>query len=59
MANGEIILLYTDIGKLRHCRKFLASQICVLTLFGKIKFSGKFPNLKYSLVEMAYVVSTH
>ena len=47
-CNGEITLLFTDIGKSCFTRKFLASQICLLKLFGKIKFSRKFPNLQYS-----------
>ena len=28
-------------------REFFTSQICLLALFAKIKFSKKFPNLKY------------
>ena len=28
--------------------KFLTSQICLLTLLAKIKFSRKFPNLQYT-----------
>ena len=46
---GEITLSFTDIGKSCPCRKFSASQICVLTLFAKIKVSRKFPNLQYVL----------
>ena len=45
--NGEITLSFTDIGKFCHCHKFLKSQICLLTLFAKIKFSQIFPNLQY------------
>ena len=45
--NGEITLSFTDIGKSCPSRKFLASQICLLTLFAKIKFSRKFPDLQY------------
>ena len=41
---GEIILSFTDTSKSSPCREFLTSQICVLTLFAKIKFSRKFPN---------------
>ena len=39
---GEITLSLTDINKSRPCREFWTSQICVLTLFAKIKFSQKF-----------------
>ena len=44
--NGEIIMLFTYIGKSCHSRDFFTSQICLLTLFAKIKFSRKFPNLQ-------------
>ena len=44
---GEITLSFTDLSKSRPCREFLTSQICVLTLFAKIKFSQKFQNLQY------------
>ena len=37
--NGEITLSFTDVGKLCPSRGFLVSQICLLTLFAKIKFS--------------------
>ena len=45
--NGRITLSFTDIWKLCLSREFLASQICLLTLFAKIKLSRKFPNLQY------------
>ena len=45
--NGAITLSITDIGKSCPSREFLVSQICLLTLFAKIKFSRKFPNLQY------------
>ena len=45
--NGEITLSFTDIGKSCLSREFLTSQICLLTLFTKTKFSGKFVNLQY------------
>ena len=45
--NGEITLSFTDIGKSCPSRKFFMSQIGLLTLFAKIKFSQKFPNLQY------------
>ena len=47
---GEITLSFSDIGKSRPCREFSMSQICVLTLFAKIKFSRKFPNLQLLLL---------
>ena len=39
---GEISIPFTDIGKSRPCREFLMSQICVLTLFAKIKSGENF-----------------
>ena len=44
LQNGEITLLFTDIGKSYPSRKFLAWQIRLLTLFAKIKF----PDLQYA-----------
>ena len=44
--NGEIILSFTDMGNPCRSRELLTSQICLLTLFAKIKFSQKFPNLQ-------------
>ena len=45
--NREITLLISDIGKLCLSREFLTSQVCLLTLFAKIKFSRKFQDLRY------------
>ena len=45
--NGEINILFTDIYKSCPSCKFSTSQICILALFVKIKFSGKFPDLQY------------
>ena len=39
--NGEINMSFTDIGKSCPSCKFLMSQICLLTLLVKIKFSQK------------------
>ena len=39
-------LSFNDIGK--SCREYLTSQIYLFTLFAKIKFSRKFPNLQYA-----------
>ena len=41
-----ITLYFTDKGKSYPIRKFLISQICLLSLFAKIKFSQIFPNLQ-------------
>ena len=41
--NEEITLVFTDIGKSCPKREQLTLQICILTLFEKIKFSRKFP----------------
>ena len=46
--NGEITLSITDICKSCASRGFLASQMCLLTLFVKLKFSQKFPDLQYT-----------
>ena len=35
--NGEITLLFTDVGKSCPSREFLMWQICLLTLFAKTK----------------------
>ena len=45
LLNGEITLLFTDIASLCHSREFLMPQICLLTLFAKIKFLRKFADL--------------
>ena len=45
--NAEITLLFTDICKSLLSREFLTSQICLLTLFAKILFSRKIPDLQY------------
>ena len=45
--NAEITLSFTNIRTSWPSREFLASQICLLTLFAKIKFSRKFPDLQY------------
>ena len=44
--NDEITLAFTDVGKSCLSCKILALQICLLTLFAKIKFSRKFPDLQ-------------
>ena len=44
--NGEITQSFTDTGKSCPRREFLVSQICLLMLFAKIKFSRKFPDLQ-------------
>ena len=46
-GNGKTTLSVTDIGKSCPSRKFLPSQVCLLTLFGKINFSGQFSDLQY------------
>ena len=45
--NTEITLLSTDEGKTCLSRDFLLSQICLLRLLAKIKFSRKFQDLQY------------
>ena len=46
--NGKITLSFIDIGISCLSHEFFTSQICLLMLFAKIKFSRKFPNLQYS-----------
>ena len=48
--NSEITLSFTDIENSCPSREFLVSQISLLTLFVKIKFSRKFPDLQYLLI---------
>ena len=43
-GKNEITLSFTDVGKSSPSRQFQTWQICLLTLFAKIKFSGKVPN---------------
>ena len=38
---SQITFSFTNIGQSRPCREFSTSQICVLTLFAKIKLSQK------------------
>ena len=45
--NREITLSITDIGKPCPSREILTSLVCLLTLFAKIIFSRKFPDLQY------------
>ena len=45
--NDKITLLFTDIRISCPSREFLMSQICLLMLFAKMKFSQKFPDLQY------------
>ena len=44
---GEIIRMFTDIGKSYPSGECLTSQICLLTLFTKIKLSRKIAYLQY------------
>ena len=52
LHNDEITL--TDKGKLCPSPDFLTSQICLLTLFGKIKFSIKFSTSLYQSIVQIY-----
>ena len=40
-----------------HMSRFLTSHICLLTLFAKIRFSRKFPNLQYKIASPILIVS--
>ena len=50
---------FNNIGKSYPSRKFQTLQICLLTLFAKIKFSRKFPDLQYSLFLVASIVCVY
>ena len=54
--NGGITLSFIDGGKSCLSREFSMSQICLLMLFAKIKFSRKFPNLQYITLAIEYLV---
>ena len=49
--NDETTLSFTDVSKSCPSHKFLISQICLLTLFVKIKFSRIFLNLHYLVID--------
>ena len=53
--NGEITLSFTDKSTCKSCPsgEFLTSQIFILSLFEKIKFSGKFMDLHYFICSNA------
>ena len=57
--NDENTMSTTDIGKSYHSREIVRSQVCLLTLFTKIKFSRKFPDLQYFIIiEVNYCFAT-
>ena len=47
----EITLSLTDVGKSGPSHEFLTSQIFLLTLLAKTKFSLKLPNLQYTAIK--------
>ena len=47
LPNGEITPSFTNLGKSCPSWEFLKSQICLLMLFAKIKFSRKFLDEQY------------
>ena len=47
----ENTMSVTDVGKSGPSHEFLTSQIFLLTLFAKTKFSRKFPNLQYTAIK--------
>ena len=47
--NDEIALTFVNMAKPCPSHGFLISQICLLMLFAKIKFSRRFPNLQYDM----------
>ena len=56
LQNGKITLSFIDMGKSCLNCNFFTSLICLLMLFAKINFSGKFPNLQYWFHFMAITV---
>ena len=52
----EITLSFSNLGKLWHSRDFLTSKICLLTIFAKIRFSRKFPELQYPICVGPYTI---
>ena len=44
--NGKITLSFTDLGKSCPSHEILTTKICLLTLFAKMRFSLKFPDLQ-------------
>ena len=44
---GDINLSTTDIGESYHSCEIFRSKVCLLTLFAKLKFSRKFPDLQF------------
>ena len=55
--NGENSLPFNDVGKSCQIRDFKMLQICLLTLFAKIKFLRRFPNLQYIYPTVDFVLS--
>ena len=51
LRNSEITLSFTDIGQSCPSHEFLTLQICLLTLFAKIKLLQIFLKLQSVLVE--------
>ena len=51
-----ISLSFTDIGNSCPSRKFIMSQICLVKLFVKIKYSQKIPNIQY-LADQTVVIN--
>ena len=45
--NGKITLSFIYLGKPWPSREILMSQLCLLTVFTKVKVSRKFPDLRY------------
>ena len=57
--NAEITQSFTEIGKSCPSLEFLASQMCILTLLAKIKFSRKFPDLQYIMYSRGLDIFTY
>ena len=55
LQNSEITQSFFDEGKSCHSREFFTSHICRFTLFAKIKFLQKFPNLQYVLACLRFM----
>ena len=55
--NNEIPLSFTDVGKSALVTNFQRRKYVFLTLFAKMKFSRKFPNLQYDLVSVLWLIT--
>ena len=58
LRNGKITLLFTNVGKSCSSCQFLTSQICILTLLAKIKFSKISELTRVKVFRIIYLLSS-